>query len=94
MVGWPFFAEQQTNFWFNRTEWSIGMEIGGEVRHGEVEALIREAMDGEKGREKWRRMEELWDSTVTVGRHGGQAMRNVDRLIDEELAPGCLSNQH
>ncbi|XP_044968768.1 7-deoxyloganetin glucosyltransferase-like [Hordeum vulgare subsp. vulgare] len=51
MLSWPFSAEQQTNCWYKRTEWAVGMEIGGEVRRAEVAAMIRETMQGEKGEE-------------------------------------------
>jgi hypothetical protein len=85
MVCWPFFAEQQTNCRYKRTEWGIGMEIGSDVRRGEVEALIREAMEGEKGREMRRRVTELKESAVAAARPDGRSMRNVDRLIDEVL---------
>ncbi|OEL13764.1 hypothetical protein BAE44_0025217 [Dichanthelium oligosanthes] len=85
MVCWPFFAEQQTNCRYKRTEWGIGMEIGDNVRRAEVEALIREAMEGEKagrcvatrrssGRAPWQRQ-----------KPGGRSMRNVERLIHEVL---------
>ncbi|CAN6227636.1 unnamed protein product [Urochloa humidicola] len=94
MLCWPFFAEQQTNCRFKRTEWRIGMEIAGDVRRGEVEVLIREAMEGEKGKEMRRRVEELRDGAVAAGRQGGAAMGNVDRLIDEVLAPGWFSSDH
>ncbi|RCV33038.1 hypothetical protein SETIT_7G050800v2 [Setaria italica] len=93
MVCWPFFAEQQTNCRFKRTEWGIGMEIGDDVRRGEVEALIREAMEGEKGKEMHRRVTELRESAVAAARPGGRSIRNLDRLIDEVLAPG-LNTQH
>jgi UDP:flavonoid glycosyltransferase YjiC (YdhE family) len=85
MVCWPFFAEQQTNCRYKRTEWGIGMEIGDDVRRGEVEALIREAMEGEKGQEMRRRVTELRDSAVAAARPGGRSMRNVDKLIEEVL---------
>uniref|UniRef100_A0A0A9D9A8 Glycosyltransferase n=2 Tax=Arundo donax TaxID=35708 RepID=A0A0A9D9A8_ARUDO len=85
MVCWPFFAEQQTNCRYKCTEWGIGMEIGDEVRREEVEALIREAMEGEKGREMRQRVEELRESAVASARSGGRSMRNVDRLINEVL---------
>ncbi|XP_062225352.1 UDP-glycosyltransferase 85A2-like [Phragmites australis] len=85
MVCWPFFAEQQTNCRYKRTEWGIGMEVGDEVRRTEVEALIREAMEGEKGQEMRRRVAELRESAVAAARPGGRSMRNVDRLIDEVL---------
>ncbi|XP_052151563.1 7-deoxyloganetin glucosyltransferase-like [Oryza glaberrima] len=85
MVCWPFFAEQQTNCRYKRTEWGIGAEIPDDVRRGEVEALIREAMDGEKGREMRRRVAELRESAVASGQQGGRSMQNLDRLIDEVL---------
>ncbi|KFK44335.1 hypothetical protein AALP_AA1G244700 [Arabis alpina] len=62
MVCWPFFAEQQTNCKFTCDEWEVGMEIGGDVKREEVEAVVRELMDGEKGKkmrekaEEWRRL--------------------------------------
>ncbi|VAH31408.1 unnamed protein product [Triticum turgidum subsp. durum] len=85
MVCWPFFAEQQTNCRYKCTEWGIGMEIGDDVRRAEVEAMIRETMEGEKGREMRRRVLELRGSAVASARRGGRSMRNVDRLIDEVL---------
>jgi hypothetical protein len=94
MVCWPFFAEQQTNCRFKRTEWGIGMEIGDDVRRPEVEALIREAMEGEKGKEMRRRVMELKESAVASARPGGRSIRNLDRLIDEVLAPGLLNSGH
>ncbi|XP_047066951.1 7-deoxyloganetin glucosyltransferase-like [Lolium rigidum] len=85
MVCWPFFAEQQTNCRYKCTEWGIGMEIGDEVRRAQVEGVIREAMEGEKGREMRRRVMELRDSAVASARRDGRSIRNVDRLINEVL---------
>ncbi|KAL0375991.1 UNVERIFIED_CONTAM: 7-deoxyloganetin glucosyltransferase [Sesamum calycinum] len=50
VICWPFFAEQQTNCRFSCVEWGIGMEIDNNVKRGEVEALVKELMDGEKGK--------------------------------------------
>lgn len=64
MVCWPFFAEQQTNAKFCCDEWGVGMEVGEDVKREEVEAVVRELMDGEKGKnlrekaEEWRRLAE------------------------------------
>ncbi|VAI69272.1 unnamed protein product [Triticum turgidum subsp. durum] len=85
MVCWPFFTEQQTNCRYKCTEWGIGMEIGEEVTRTEVEAILREAMDGEKGRDMRRRAVELQESAVASARHDGRSMRNVDRLIQEVM---------
>nr|AYR16617.1 UDP-glucosyltransferase UGT85A54 [Polygala tenuifolia] len=51
MLCWPFFAEQQTNCRYCCTEWGIGMEIEGDVKRDGVEDLVRELMDGPKGKE-------------------------------------------
>ncbi|CAN6887150.1 unnamed protein product [Brassica oleracea] len=40
MICWPFFAEQPTNCKFCCDEWGVGMEIGGDVKREEVEAVI------------------------------------------------------
>ncbi|OEL14141.1 UDP-glycosyltransferase 85A2 [Dichanthelium oligosanthes] len=85
MVCWPFFAEQQTNCRYKRTEWGIGMEIGDDVWRAEVEALIREAMEGEKGREMRRLAAELRESALAAAKPGGRSIRNVERLIHEVL---------
>ncbi|RLM66169.1 7-deoxyloganetin glucosyltransferase-like [Panicum miliaceum] len=84
MLSWPFFAEQQTNCRYKRTEWGVGMEIGGEVRRDEVAAIIKETMDGEMGREMRRRAE--WrEKAVKVTLPGGPAETNLDGFIDEVL---------
>ncbi|KAG7960692.1 hypothetical protein I3843_10G136600 [Carya illinoinensis] len=51
MLCWPFIAEQKTNCRFACVEWGIGMEVDCNVKRDEVERLVRELMDGEKGRE-------------------------------------------
>uniref|UniRef100_A0A0E0KP15 Glycosyltransferase n=1 Tax=Oryza punctata TaxID=4537 RepID=A0A0E0KP15_ORYPU len=88
MLSWPFFAEQQTNCRYKRTEWGVGMEIGGEARRGEVAALIREAMEGEKGREMRRRVAEWKEMAARASLPGGPAECGLDRLIDEVLLGG------
>lgn len=85
MVCWPFFAEQTTNCRFKRTEWGIGMEIPDDVKRDEVEAMIREVMEGEKGCHMRRRVLALRESAVASGSPCGRSMRNVDRIINEVL---------
>ncbi|XP_040379497.1 7-deoxyloganetin glucosyltransferase-like [Oryza brachyantha] len=85
MLSWPFFADQQTNCRYKRTEWGVGMEIGGEVRRGELAATIREATEGEKGREMRRRAAEWKEMAARATLPGGPAETNLTRLIDEVL---------
>ncbi|KAF8411203.1 hypothetical protein HHK36_003747 [Tetracentron sinense] len=51
MIYWPFFAEQETNCRYVCKEWSIGMEIDNNIKRDEEEMLVRELMEGEKGKE-------------------------------------------
>ena len=79
MLSWPFFGEQQTNCRYKCTEWGNGVEIGGEVRREELASLIREVMEGEKGKEMRRRAAEWKDMAVRATLTGGPSMSNLDR---------------
>ena len=85
MLSWPFFAEQQTNCRYKRTEWGVGMEIGGEVRRDELADILREAMDGEKGLEMRRRAVEWKKKAVKATLPGGSAEANLNKVINEVL---------
>ncbi|KAL5728512.1 7-deoxyloganetin glucosyltransferase [Ranunculus cassubicifolius] len=59
--GWPFFGDQQTNCWSACSHWGIGMEIDNDVKRDKLEALVRELMEGEKGKKlKEKVMEKSW----------------------------------
>nr|QSB46662.1 glycosyltransferase [Rubia yunnanensis] len=83
VICWPFFAEQQTNCRYSCVEWEIGMEIDNNVKRDEVEGLVRELIDAEKGkkmREKaleWRMKAE----EAVVGPDGSSG-RNLDKFIE------------
>ncbi|KAH7522875.1 hypothetical protein JRO89_XSUnG0091300 [Xanthoceras sorbifolium] len=87
MVCWPFFAEQQTNCRFACTEWGIGMEIDNDVKRDEVEKLVRELMEGEKG-EKMRNEAMEWKKKAmeATGLHGSSYL-NFNKLVEEVLLP-------
>ena len=50
MLCWPFFADQQTNCKYSCNEWGIGMEINNDVKREEVEKIVRDLMEGDKGK--------------------------------------------
>ncbi|GAY61238.1 hypothetical protein CUMW_208330 [Citrus unshiu] len=56
VICWPFFAEQQTNCRYACTTWGIGMEVNHDVKRGDIEALVKEMMDGMKERNGGRRL--------------------------------------
>ncbi|XP_010459993.1 PREDICTED: UDP-glycosyltransferase 85A3 [Camelina sativa] len=86
MVCWPFFAEQQTNCKFSCDEWEVGIEIGGDVKREEVEAVVRELMDGEKGKkmrekaEEWRRLAEK-----ATEHPCGSSVVNLETIVSKVL---------
>jgi hypothetical protein len=50
LLCWPFFADQQTNCKYSCNEWGIGMEINNDVKREEVEKIVRDLMEGDKGK--------------------------------------------
>ncbi|CAI9104058.1 OLC1v1002666C1 [Oldenlandia corymbosa var. corymbosa] len=84
VICWPFFAEQQTNCRYSCVEWEMGMEIDNDVKRDEVEVLVRELMDGEKG-QKMREKALEWKSKAeaAVKAPDGSSRRNLEKLLKE-----------
>nr|XP_043622183.1 UDP-glycosyltransferase 85A8-like [Erigeron canadensis] len=85
MICWPFFAEQQTNCRYCCIEWEIGIEIDTDVKREEVEAQVRELIDGEKGkklRDKILEWKKKAEEAVSID---GSSYLNLDRLINDVL---------
>ncbi|KAJ9166571.1 hypothetical protein P3X46_021303 [Hevea brasiliensis] len=86
MICWPFFAEQQTNCRYICSEWGIGMEINSDVKRNEVESLLIELMEGDKGKEmkkkamEWRQMAK--EATASLG---GSSVQNLENVINQAL---------
>ncbi|TKY56268.1 7-deoxyloganetin glucosyltransferase [Spatholobus suberectus] len=92
MICWPFFAEQQTNCRFCCKEWGIGMEIE-DVKRDKIESLVRELMDGEKGKE----MKEKALQWKELGKHAasgpsGSSFLNLDNMVREVLLGKSVKN--
>lgn len=83
MICWPFFAEQQTNCRYACAHWGIGMEINSDVKRDEVEILVRELMEGEKGKEMKKRAEEWKKRAEEAAAIGGTSHSNVAKLITD-----------
>ncbi|KAL6501219.1 hypothetical protein OROHE_024866 [Orobanche hederae] len=86
MLCWPFFADQKLNCRYACEEWGVGMEIGGDVKRGEVGFLVRELMDGERGKMLKKRAVEWRDKAAAAITAGGSSSLNLERLISEVLA--------
>lgn len=87
LLCWPFFAEQQTNCRYSCKEWGIGMEINSDVKRDEVERLVIELMEGEKGKEmkkaalEWKKMAE--EATASLE---GSSFQNFEKVIKAHLS--------
>ncbi|CAK9309183.1 unnamed protein product [Citrullus colocynthis] len=85
MISWPFFADQQTNCRYCCTEWGIAMEIDNNVKRNEVEELVRELMDGEKGKKMKENVMSLKSKAEEAYKPGGLAWKQLDKVINEVL---------
>ncbi|KAJ0974980.1 hypothetical protein J5N97_016945 [Dioscorea zingiberensis] len=87
MICWPFFADQQTNCHYACTVWGNGMEIENNVKRDEVEGMIRELMEGEKGKEMKKRALEWKRLAASASKQDGSSLTNLKKVIDEVLIP-------
>ncbi|KAL9262012.1 (R)-mandelonitrile beta-glucosyltransferase-like protein [Drosera capensis] len=85
VISWPFFAEQQTNCRYSCVEWKIGLEIDNDVKRDEVEKLVREMIEAEKGKEMKKRAVEWKAKAETAAKKGGSSYENLSKLINEVL---------
>ncbi|KAK9056504.1 hypothetical protein SSX86_023866 [Deinandra increscens subsp. villosa] len=85
MICWPFFAEQQTNCRYCCVEWEIGMEIDTYVKREEVEAQVREMMDGRKGKIMKIKALELKKKAEEAVAIDGSSYINMEKLVSDVL---------
>ncbi|KAI9116813.1 hypothetical protein K1719_012179 [Acacia pycnantha] len=85
MICWPFFGEQPTNCWFSCTRWGIGIEAKHEVKREEIADIVKEAMEGDKGKEMRRKSLEWKMKAMEVTDEGGSSYKDFKRLIKEKL---------
>ena len=85
LICWPFFADQQTNCRYACTTWDIGMEVNHDVKREEVAELVREMMEGEKGK-KLRENALVWKKKAEEATDvGGMSYNNFGRFIKDAL---------
>lgn len=81
VICWPFFAEQQTNCRYACTEWGIGMEVNHDVKRHDIEALVKEMMEGERGKEMKKNAMEWKKKAEEATGVGSSHCNNFDRFI-------------
>lgn len=85
VICWPFFADQQTNCGYACSSWGIGLEVKHDVKRHEIEALIKEMMEGEKGKELKQKALEWKNKAIEATDIGGPSYNNFERLIKNAL---------
>ncbi|KAJ9540558.1 hypothetical protein OSB04_027064 [Centaurea solstitialis] len=90
MVAWPLMAEQPLNAKFVVEEVGIGVRVetcngrlDGFVGWEVLEKRVREVMEGEKGKEMRRKVEELREAAVAAVEEGGSSWRSMNEMIEE-----------
>ncbi|XP_043707527.1 7-deoxyloganetin glucosyltransferase-like [Telopea speciosissima] len=87
MLCWPFFAEQQTNCRYACTHWGIGLEINNDLKREEVETLVKELMEGERGKVMRKKTLDWKEKAEAATKQGGSSYNNFDKVIKEVLHP-------
>ncbi|KAJ4715056.1 Glycosyltransferase [Melia azedarach] len=88
VICWPFFADQQTNCRYACTTWGIGMEVNHDVKRDEIQGLVKEMMEGEKGKRRRQKAKEWKKKAEITTDIGGQSYNNFERFIEEALNHG------
>ncbi|GMY11383.1 linamarin synthase 2-like isoform X2 [Fagus crenata] len=85
IICWPFFAEQPTNTRYACTIWEIGVEVNHDVKRDEIEALVREMMEGDKGKTTRQKAKEWKKKAMEATDIEGSSYKNFERLIKKVL---------
>ncbi|CAL2266913.1 unnamed protein product [Prunus armeniaca] len=85
VICWPFFADQQTNCGYACSSWGIGLEVKYDVKRYEIEVLVKEMMEGEKGKELKQKALEWKKKAIEATDIGGPSYNNFERLIKNAL---------
>ncbi|XP_040362731.1 7-deoxyloganetin glucosyltransferase isoform X2 [Rosa chinensis] len=85
MVCWPFFADQHTNSYYTCNEWGIGMEINNKVKRDNVEKIVKELMEGDKGKKMKNKVLEWKKLAEEATAPHGSSSKNLKDLVNQVL---------
>ena len=85
IICWPFFADQQPNCRYACTNWGIGMEVNHDVKRDEVKELVKEMIQGDKGKATKQKALEWKNKAMEATDIGGSSYKDFQRLIKEAL---------
>jgi len=82
----PYFGDQMGNARYVEHVWRVGVEVGGELERGAVEAAIRRLMTGEDGAEMRARAGELKKAAEECTGKGGSSCLAIDKLVTHMMS--------
>ncbi|KAF5199663.1 Udp-glycosyltransferase 85a8, partial [Thalictrum thalictroides] len=85
IISWPFADDQMINCRYSCFHWGIGMEMDKDVQRDKVEELVREVMEGDKGKKMKEKAIEWKKSAHESTKPGGPSYVNLDKVIKEVL---------
>ncbi|XP_059301824.1 linamarin synthase 1-like [Lycium ferocissimum] len=85
LICWPFFAEQQANCRYAYAEWGIAVEVNQDIKREEIEVVIGDMMEGEKGKELKDKALEWKKKAVEATDIGGPSCKDFDRFLEKLL---------
>ncbi|KAF8014900.1 hypothetical protein BT93_H0638 [Corymbia citriodora subsp. variegata] len=85
MICWPFFADQRSNCTYACSKWEIGLELSSVVKREEVERLVKELMEGDKGKQMKERITEWNILAQEATDSNGSSSIEFDNLLNDLL---------
>ncbi|XVE86800.1 hypothetical protein DITRI_Ditri18aG0063300 [Diplodiscus trichospermus] len=82
VICWPFFDEQSTNCLYLCSQWGIGVEINHDVKRDQVTTLVKEMMEGEKGKQMKNKALEWKKKAEEATNIGGSSYNNFNKFIE------------
>ncbi|XP_050222834.1 7-deoxyloganetin glucosyltransferase-like [Mercurialis annua] len=85
IIGWPFFGEHFVNSRKSCNEWGIGTELGTNFQREDVEKLVKELMEEEKGKKMKEKAMEWKKLAEECVNSNGSSSFNFNNLVNEVL---------
>nr|GEX51285.1 7-deoxyloganetin glucosyltransferase-like [Tanacetum cinerariifolium] len=94
MICWPVFSDQLTNCWWSCNKWGIAMEADSAAKRDEIQKLVIDLMNGEKG-DKIRKNAIDWKKKVqgACTYSSGSSMVNLEKYPEQLSASSVRSIQ-
>nr|ACB56926.1 glycosyltransferase UGT90A7 [Pilosella officinarum] len=90
ILAWPMMAEQPLNTRMVVEELKIGLRVEtcdgsvkGFVKSEGLKKMVKELMEGENGKEVWKKVKEVGEAAKVAMAEGGSSWRTLNELIDE-----------